>query len=423
MTPRRTTACCAARVLMLVENNCYPRDPRVRREAEALTRAGYRVSVISPARPRQRWRETIDGVHVYRFPAPPPAKGLFSYLYEYGYSMAAMFLITIWIYLHEDFDIIHVANPPDTLVFIAAFYKLLGKRFIFDHHDLAPEMYCARFPGAGNPLVYRLLIWCEKVSCRLADLVFATNESYKAIEISRDGIKEECVTVLRNGPDPRTSSFAQTDPSLRTRAGIIIAYAGIIGIQDGVDFLLRALHRLIVEFGRTDVLCVVIGDGDAVPSLKHLVWELALGDFVWFAGWVDNPDAYLRYLSTADICVDPSPSNAYNDSSTAIKLMEYMALGKPVVAFDLPEHRFTAQSAAVYAQPNNEHKFAQAIVELMDDPARREKMGSLGRSRVERELAWRHSVPKLLAAYRALLSPASVQVAPAANYQETDFTK
>jgi glycosyltransferase involved in cell wall biosynthesis len=250
--------------------------------------------------------------------------------------------------------------------------------------------------------------------------VFATNESYKAIEMNRDGVKEECITVLRNGPDPRTKWFVETDQALREKAGTIIAFAGIIGYQDGVDWLLRALRKLIDNFGRTDLLCVVIGDGDAMPNLKQLVRELSLGDVVWFTGWVDDLDTYLRYLSTADICVDPSPSNAYNDSSTAIKLMEYMALGKPIVAFDLPEHRFTAQSAAVYAQPNDEVAFAQAIAELMDDPSRRERMGSFGRSRVEHELAWRYSVPKLVEAYRSLLYPPSVQAITSSNEKVSD---
>jgi glycosyltransferase involved in cell wall biosynthesis len=396
----------AGRVLMLVENNSYPRDPRVRREAEVLKNAGYEVAVISPAEKNQQWREKVNGIQVYRYPAPPPANGMAGYLYEYSYSMMSMFLLSLLVWFQQGFDVIHVANPPDTLVFIAAFYKLLGKRFIYDHHDLAPEMYYARFPQGGNRLVYRALLFCEKLSCRLADRVIATNASYKAVEMSRGGVAEKRVTIVRNGPVLKRVQPANPDWRLKNRAELIIAYAGIIGVQDGVDFLLRALRHLVYDLRKTNMLCIIIGDGDALPRLKQLGQELGITDYVYFTGWIEDPEIYASYIATADICVDSSPSNPYNDRCTTIKMMEYMAASKPIVAFDLPEHRFTAQSSAIYARANDEAEFAKAIAELMGDAPRRRSMGSAGRHRVEHELAWHYCAPKLLDAYSGLVSEA-----------------
>lgn len=396
----------AGRVLMLVENNSYPKDPRVRKEAQALIKAGYRVTVISPAERKQKYHEVINGVDVYRFPGPPPADTVVSYLIEYVYSMAAMFCLTCWIFVRHGFDVIHAANPPDTLVFIAAPYKCLGKRFVFDHHDLAPEMYYARFPK-GSRWMYRILIWCERLSCRLSDHVLATNESYKAIEMRRDGVRETAITVVRNGPELKTMLPTDADPELRTRAGTIIAYAGIIGVQDGVDYLLRALRQLVFDLNKKDLLCLIVGDGDALPALRKQAQELAVDDYILFTGWIADLQRYARYISTADICVDSSPSNPYNACSTAIKMMEYMAAGKPIVAFDLPEHRFTAGSSAIYARPNDELDFARAIAKLMDDAPRRQAMGAAGRHRIEQELAWAYSIPPLLEAYSHLMSQPS----------------
>jgi glycosyltransferase involved in cell wall biosynthesis len=391
------------RVLMLVENNSYPKDPRVRKEAQALMKAGYLITVISPAEPRQKWHEMIDGVNVYRFPASPQASSLLSYLYEYAYSMAAISLLAFWVFLRHGFDVIHAANPPDTLAFVAAFYKCLGKHFVFDHHDLAPEMYYARFPQGGNKWVHKALLWCERLSCRIADRVLAVNESYKAIEMRRDGVLEASITVVRNGPELRNTWTNESDRDLRAQAGTIIAYAGIIGVQDGVDCLLRVLRNLIVTLNRTDVLCLILGDGEALPSLRHQADKLAVAQYIRFTGWIDDPGRYARCLATADICVDPSPSNPYNDRCTAIKMMEYMAAAKPIVAFDLPEHRVTAESSALYAPPNDELGFARAIAELMNDAPRRQIMGAIGRQRIEHSLAWSYSAARLLDAYSNLL--------------------
>ena len=395
---------------MLLENNSYPEDPRVRREARALAAAGYQVTVICPSNGNQPWHETLEGVRVYRFPPPPPANTFLGYLWEYGYSMAATFFISLLLFLRHGFDVIHAHNPPDTFVLIAAFYKVMGKRFVFDHHDLSPEMYCARFDNKGNRLVYHALAFFEKLSCRLADRVIATNESYKRMEMDRGRVPEERITIVRNGPDLNRVRLVAPDQQLRKKGKTIIGYMGVMGFQDGVDYLLRTLHHLVYELGRTDFYCVLIGKGDAWNYLRRLAKELAIEPYVWFTGRVSDDDLML-YLSTADICVDPDPSNPFNDRSTMVKMMEYMALAKPIVAFDLPEHRFTAQEAALYVKPNDELEFARVLAQLMDDPAQRQAMGLLGRQRVESAIAWQYSIPKLLEVYLELSSPRKPDVA------------
>lgn len=394
------------RILMLLENQTYPRDFRVRREATALTAAGYRVSVICPAGPGQPFRETLNGVHLYRYGPPPEANGFLGYLWEYGYAMAATFVFSLLVFLREGFDVVHAHNPPDTFVFIAIFYKLFGKSFVFDHHDLSPEMYQARFPGGGSRLVHRTLVFLEKLTCRLADRVIATNESYKKMEMERDRVPASRITIVRNGIELQDPPSSEPDSTLCPAGKTIIGYIGVMGFQDGVDYLLRALGHLVRDLNRTDFFCVLVGGGDAFPYLKSLAVQLGISEKILFTGMVDHSEIS-RYLRIADICVAPEPCAPYNDRSTAVKLMEYMSLAKPIVAFDLTEHRFTAQGAAAYVKPNDELEFARTIVELMDDPARRSKMGLLGRQRMETALAWQYSIPRLLQVYRSVLpSPA-----------------
>jgi len=386
---------------MLLENSRFPGDNRVRREAATLVEAGFDVTVIAPAGRGQGWYEEIFGVRVYRFPAPRGGQGLWGYAWEYGYCMSVSFLLSLWILLRHGFDVVHAHNPPDTFVLLGGFFRLLGKKFVFDHHDLSPEMYHARFDGQGSSLVHRVLVGLEWLSCRLANHVIATNESYKAMQMTRCGVPESRITVVRNGPDLARVRLVPPDQQLRQKAPTIIGYVGEMGFQDGLDYLLRALRHLIDDCGRSDFYCVLVGRGDAFDKLKALAAQLQLDDHVWFAGRVSDEEL-MRYLSTADICVDPDPSNPFTDRSTMIKLMEYMALGKPIVAFDLPEHRVTAGEAALYAQANNELDFARQIMSLMDDPAARAALGARGRRRIEERLEWRHQAQHLLEAYRRL---------------------
>lgn len=389
------------RVLMLLENNSYVRDGRVRQEAKTLVNEGYSVTVICPSESGQPWHETRDGARIYGYPAPPAANSFLGYAWEYSYAMAATFILSLFVFLYEGFDVVHAHNPPDTFVLIAAFYKLFGRRFVYDHHDLAPEMYYARFGGKGNRLVYHVLLLFEQISCRLADHVITTNLSYKAIEMQRGHVQEELITVVRNGPELDNLQLANPHRGLPREGKTIIGYAGGMGYHDGVEHLLRALRHLICDLGRTGFFCILVGAGDAFSSLKSLAKELDLTDFVLFTGWVDQEEVTC-HLSSVDICVAPEPSNPYNDRSTVIKIMEYMAMEKPIVAFDLPEHRFSAREAALYVRPNDDLEFAQALAQLMDDPERRQVMGSFGRKRVETELAWCYSSIHLLQAYRTL---------------------
>ena len=398
---------------MLLENLPFPQDLRVRREANALTSSGYRVTVICPSAKGQPSREIVNGVAVYRYPAPPSAHGLFSYLWEYAYSMAASFLLSLLVFVREGFDAIHAHNPPDTFVFIAMFYKIVGKRFVYDHHDLSPEMYVARFNSGGKPLVYRVLVELEKLSCRVADHVIVTNESYKRVAGDRAHIPEERITIVRNGIElSRALVSVDPDPALRQMRKTIIGYVGVMGVQDGVDYLLRTLKYLLRGLGRSDFYCVIVGFGDALEDLKALAQELALQDHVQFTGPVFG-EKLRQLLAAADICVDSSPANPYTDRSTMCKIMEYMSLGKPIVAFDLFEHRFTARGAAVYVTPNDEPGFARALAQLMDDPDRRMALGATGSGRIKTQLAWEYSVPNLLSVYRSVLPAAEVPAAAA----------
>ena len=239
---------------MLLENACYPHDPRVRREAQTLLSAGCEVSVICPADKGQPRREVIDGVHLYRFRSLTAGDGLLGYLCEYGYTMIAASVLSLVVLFRRGFDVVHAHNPPDLFVLIGMMYKLLGKRFVFDHHDLSPEMYYARFPGKSNRLVHRVLLLFERLSCRVADQVIATNNSYKAVEQERNGIPADRITVVRNGPEPALFQDASPDPQLRRKAGTIIGYVGLMNVQDGIDYLLRAIKHLVHDLGRTDVL-------------------------------------------------------------------------------------------------------------------------------------------------------------------------
>jgi glycosyltransferase involved in cell wall biosynthesis len=391
------------RVLMLVENNPVTRDIRVFQEATALSEAGHQVSVISPGDRSQPWRETINGINVFRYPAPSSGEGFLGYLWEYGYSLLAMYLLSFIVLVKPGFDVIHSANPPDTMVFIAAFYKLLGKRFIFDHHDLAPEIYLIRFGNQGivHQLVYKVLLFLERFSCKTANTIIATNLSFKSIEMERDSAPEEKIMVVRNGPALDHLKLVTPSSEIQQKEKVAIVYLGVIGFQDGVDYLLRSLSHLSERFGKNNYICYVGGSGDALPSMKLKAQELNLCETVIFSGWIDKADVP-KYISNADICVAPEPANELNNRSTIIKIMEYMALGKPIVAFDLPEHRATAQDAALYAEPNKEIDFARKIATLMDDPTKRYKMGRIGQNRIREHLAWDFQKERLLSVYDRL---------------------
>jgi glycosyltransferase involved in cell wall biosynthesis len=392
------------RVLFLVENNPYPQDFRVRREAEELQRRGFDVMAIAPRKHGQAWHESVDGVDVLRFPAPPAGTGFIGYAIEFAYSTFAMLLLSLWRVVTRGVDVVHAANPPDTLVLIAILLRPFGVRFIFDHHDLSPEIYLAR--NGKNRAVMKTLNFLERLSLSWADAVISTNESYRTVALTRGGKKPEQVFVVRNGP-PLSYVALPPDAYLVDRAPYLIGYVGTIGTQDGLDYLVRAGSHLVHALGRTDFLAVVVGDGDSLLHVKALVAELKLEKYFQFTGRLNEYDTR-KTLSAATVCVQPDPYGLLNDQSTMNKLMEYMALGKPTVAFDLRETRFSAGDAALYAPPDDVGAFAAHIAALFDSPGERERLGALGRERIRTQLAWEHSVPALLACYARVLGESEI---------------
>jgi glycosyltransferase involved in cell wall biosynthesis len=362
-----------------------------------LADSGYSVTVICPKRRGERWCEQFGAVTAYQYPPPPEADGVLGYLVEYVYTLLATTALMLWVALRQGFDVLHAHNPPDLFVLLAILCRPFGTRFVYDQHDLSSEMYRARFDGACNPLLYRALQFFERLSCRWADLVIATNESYKQIQIERSGIDTSRVVVVRNGPE--SWHLRQFDTSqTRSDSSIAFGYVGVMGHQDGVDYLLRALHALRQVYGRTDWRCLLIGSGDAMHDLQQLAASLGIADRLLFTGWTDY-EKVPRYLADTDICVAPDPSSAYNDRSTIVKIMEYMAQAKPVVAFDLAENRVTAGDTALYAKPNDEQELARLMLRLMDDGALRKTMGEAGHRRLAQGLMWEHQQTHLLAAY------------------------
>ncbi len=407
-----------AKILMLVENN-FPRDPRVKNEAYALREAGYTVTVIALRKKGEKAKEVVNGVTVYRarelelfkktsefnvssfIKIVQNLKSVLGYIVEHFYVMFRCLILSLRVLKNEGFDVIHAHNPPDTLFLVGAFYKMFGKKFVFDHHDLSPELYLSRF-GVNNGFFHQGLLQVEKLCLKSANMVIATNDSYKKIGAKRGNKNPESIFVVRNGPDLQRMRLVPPDKDLKSMNKTILGYIGEMNPQDGLDYLLRAIRHLVYDFGREDVYCVIIGSGDSVPDLRKLAVDLEIQEYTWFTGYIPDEDM-IRYLSTVDICVDPDPSSPLNDVSTWIKIMEYMALGKPIVSFDLLETRYSAQDAAIYVTPNDEKKFAQAIMRLMDDPAKRKEMGEFGRQRIQNELAWHHVSKNLLTAYKWLL--------------------
>ncbi|MEZ4700073.1 MAG: glycosyltransferase family 4 protein [Rhodothermales bacterium] len=391
----------APRILMLLENNPYPGDTRVRREAVALVEAGYHVTVIAPRGDGEPPEDRVAGVSVYRYPPPPENKSVIGFAWEFLYSTVAAFWVSLRVWRREGFDAVHAHNPPDTLFVIGLFYRLFGKPFVFDHHDVSPELYMARTGGEGSRFIYGALRFLERCTYASANHVIATNQSFKRLAMERGRRAESDVTIVRNGPLLKDIGAYEPFDALKDSGKTILGYAGVIGIQDGLDYLVRALAHLLHARRRDDFLCIVMGEGDDLPRVRALADELAVASHIQFAGWVEKPTLG-RYLTTMDIGLDPDPSNPCNDHCTMIKMSEYMAFGKPIVAFDLPEHRFTAPDSALFVPNNDIALFAEAIERLMDDPEARQRMGDAGLARVRSELAWDFSAPRLIGAYDRL---------------------
>jgi glycosyltransferase involved in cell wall biosynthesis len=397
------------RVLHLSENLTLPFDRRVWMELNALAAAGWTVSAICPMGDGGTLPyEVLNGIHIWRYPAPPATSGFLSYVWEFAYCWLRTAWLTLRVAARRGFDVIHSANPPDTFWAIAALYKPFGVKFVFDHHDLCPELYLSRFGArkSGSP-VHRALQWLEHMQFRTADLVISTNDSYRRVAIERGGKPTDRVFVVRSGPSrQRFGVVRDPEPELRRGKRFLVAYLGVMAPQDGVDHLVRAARVLVHDRGRADIAFTFIGAGDSFEELRALTRELKLEETCLFTGRIPDSEVE-RILATADVCVSPDPKNPLNDVSTMNKVLEYMACAKPVVCYDLREHRYSAGDGALYARADVVEDLAAKIAELLDDAPLRARMGAYNRERFLSQMAWEHNAGELLRAYEALCATAN----------------
>ncbi|MEV6905608.1 glycosyltransferase family 4 protein [Amycolatopsis sp. NPDC051071] len=386
------------KALILVENLSVPFDRRVWQECQTLSGDGWEVHVICPQGTKRDTEAevTIDGVHILRYPLKAATGGPAGYVQEYGSALWHTLRLARKV---GRVDVVHACNPPDMLFLVALYLKRQGAKFIFDQHDLCPELYLSRF-NRGEDFLYRAVCALERRTYKTADVVIATNESYKDVAVKRGGKAPEDVFVVRSAPVVERFHQVPAEPELKKGKPHLLAYLGVMGPQDGVDYALRALASLRDEVGRTDWHAVFIGSGDAFDAMVALSKELKLDDQVEFTGRISDEDL-VRYLSVADVCLSPDPLNPLNDVSTMNKIMEYMAMSRPIVSFELREARVSAGEAALYAPANDEPEFAKLIAQLLDSPEERAAMGELGRARVAGPLSWENSQKALLAAYAA----------------------
>ena len=397
----RGTSALRGRALILVENLSVPFDRRVWQECGVLTRVGFSVSVVCPQGSKHDREpfELREGVEIHRYPLRTATGGPLGYVREYGTALLRTRRIALRLARAAPFDVVQACNPPDLLLPAVRVLKRRGAAFVFDHHDLVPELYESRF-GRSRDLLHRGTLAVERATFRLADVVVATNESYRRVALQRGGKAPEDVFVVRSAPDLGRFVPAEPDPALRRGKEHLVAYLGVMGPQDGVDHALRALAEL--RRRRDDWHAIFVGEGDVLPAMRELASGLGLDGTVEFPGRL--PDAeVVRILSTADVCLAPDPKNPLNDVSTMNKIVEYMAMSRPVVAYDLAEARVSAGDAALYAEANEPAAFAVCVERLLEDATLRDELGRRGRLRVERELSWEHSEREFLRAYERAL--------------------
>ncbi|MGA9416122.1 MAG: glycosyltransferase family 4 protein [Terriglobales bacterium] len=390
------------KVLIIVENLPVPFDTRVWKEAISLHQADYEVTVLCPkGKGYEQGYERLQGIHIYRHPMPGEGNTPLGYVWEYGCALFWEFLYSWWIYLRRGFQVIQGCNPPDDIVLVALPFKLFGVKYIFDHHDVNPELYFSKYER--KDFFYKSQIWLEKLTFRFSDVVMSTNNSYRDIAVSRGGLALDDVFVVRNGPDLKTFKSVAPNPALKYGKRYLVGYVGVMSAQEGLDILLD-VAEYIKKAGRRDVHFTCVGGGPGLAGLQKMAQDKNLGDIFSFPGRISDAEL-LETLSTADVCVNPDKPCQMNDISTMIKIMEYMALGKPIVQFDLKEGMFSAQEASLYSDNGNRvADFADKILWLLDHPEERQRMGDFGRRRVEKELAWEYSVGNLLAAYERVFS-------------------
>lgn len=390
------------KILMIVENLPVPFDRRVWQEALALAGAGASVSVICPkGKGYEADHEIIEGVGVYRHALPAEGDSAFGYLREYASALFNEFRLAWSLFFKQGFDAIHGCNPPDLIFLVALPFKLLGKKFVFDHHDINPELYEAKFDRRG--FFWRLLAAFERLTFLSADIVISTNESYRKIAIERGHKRRDRVFVVRSGPDLGRVRIMPVDPRWKNGRRYLVGFVGVIGDQEGIDLLLKSVEHLVAGLGRTDIQFVLVGDGPSRRRMEAMSAAMGLSDFVTFLGRAPDEQLF-SVLSSADVCVNPDRVNPMNDLSTMNKILEYMAMKKPIVQYDVVEGRVSAADASLYARANDPIDFAEKILILLADPAKRERAGEIGRARIENELSWTHQIPKLIEAYTTVFS-------------------
>ena len=387
------------KVLIIVENLPVPFDRRVWQEARTLKAAGAVVSIICPTgKGFEQLYEEIDGIHIHRHSLPLDASNAREYLREYMSALTSQTRLAWKIFFGAGFDVIHACNPPD-LIFLVAFpFKLLGRKFIFDHHDINPELYEAKFGRKG--FFWKLLVLLEKLTFKAADVSIATNESYRKIAIERGGMSPKNVYVVRSGPDLSRFKRVPVNPAHKNSRKFMVGYVGVMGDQEGIDLLLASVDHIVHTLNRKDVQFCLVGGGPSLEALKILSHKLNLSDYVTFLGRAPDNDLF-EVLSTADVCVNPDRVNPMNDLSTMNKILEYMTIGKPIVQFDVREGRYSAADASLYAAKNDPIDFATKIIQLLDNEEKRIEMGEIGKSRVTNNFSWQQQIPHLIAAYQA----------------------
>jgi glycosyltransferase involved in cell wall biosynthesis len=387
------------KILIIVENLPVPFDRRVWQEARTLVSAGAVVSVICPTgKGFTEPYEFLDGVHVYRHPLPTEASGALGYLVEYGAALFHEARLAWRVWRRHGFDTIHGCNPPDLIFLVALLFRPFGVRYVFDQHDIGPELYEAKF-GRRGPF-WKLLALLERLSFGAAKVAISTNESYRRIAIERGGKSPESVFIVRSGPDLSRLKPVAPDAALRKGRAFLVGYVGVMGEQEGIDLLLEAVRHIVHGLGRKDIQFCLVGGGPSLDGLRELAAQLEVADHVTFTGRAPDQELF-AVLSTADVCVNPDRVNEMNDKSTMNKIMEYMAFRKPIVQFEVAEGRFSAQEASLYARPNDSRDLAMKIVHLVDSPAERAWRGAFGHDRLVQNLTWPHEAPKLIAAYLA----------------------
>ncbi len=389
------------RVLIVVENLPLPFDRRVWQESRTLVAHGAHVSVICPVgKGYEKRYEEIEGVHIYRHPLPLDAKGALGYLVEYGAALFWETLLAWKIFLKGGLDVIQGCNPPDLIFLVAMPFRLFGVKFIFDHHDINPELFEAKFNKRG--VLWKLVSWFEKLTFKCATVSIATNGSYRQIAIERGGMNPERVFVVRSGPDLSKINPVEPVPAWKNGRRYMVGYVGVMGDQEGIDLLIEAVAHIVFEKKRNDVQFCLVGGGPALADLKAMTTRMGLDDYITFTGRAPNKE-FMEILSTMDVGVNPDRVNPMNDKSTMNKIMEYMAMGKPMVQFDVTEGRYSAQEASLYAKANDPVDMAEKLLFLLENEEQCREMGRYGRARVERELSWDHQIDPLLRAYRTAL--------------------